>query len=70
MRTCSGNQEIKQRIITISYGYRNSSMSKMEFFVTTVNDWKPLTVVKNSPFLNVGLTNFADFVYFFIICKV
>ena len=77
IRTCSGNQEIKQCIITVSCGYRNSSISKAEVFVITVNDWKGLTIVRSCPFLNVGgflelsvgHTNIADFVYFFI-CKV
>ena len=77
IRTCSGNQEIKQFIITISCRYRNSSISKTELFAITVNYWKRLTVVRSCPFINVGgfpelslgHTNFADFVYFFI-CKV
>ena len=77
IRTCSGNQEIKQCIITISCGYSNSSISKRELFAITVNYWKRLTVVRSCPFINVGgflelslgHTNFADFVYFFI-CKV
>ena len=54
IRTCFGNQEIKQCIITISCAYRNSSISKTELFVRKVNDWKPLTIVRNCPFLNVG----------------
>ena len=77
IRTCFGNQEIKQCIITISCAYRNSSISKTELFVRKVNDWKPLTIVRGFPFLNVGgflelslgHTNFANFVYF-IKCKV
>ena len=32
IRTCSGNQEIKQFIITISYRCRNSSISKAELY--------------------------------------
>ena len=77
IETCSGNQEIKQCIITISCGYRNSSISKTELFVITVNDWKWLTIFRSCPSLNVGgflelslgHANFADFVQFFI-CKV
>ena len=46
--------------------------------MTTVNGWKPLTIFSKSPLLNVGgfldlpveLTNFANFVYFFVIYKV
>ena len=52
IRTFSGNQEIKQCIITISYGYRNSSISKTELFVTTENNWNQLTIVTSSPFWN------------------
>ena len=83
IRVCSGSEEIKQckrkklKVITIRFGYKNSSMPKTEVFVTTVNDWKPLTNDRKMPFLNVGgflnlsvaLPNFADLV-FFIICKI
>ena len=77
IRTCSGNQEIKQCIIIMSCGYRNSSICKTALFAITVNYWKQLTVVKSCPFINVGgflepslgYYNFADFVHFFI-CKV